>query len=408
MRRLPPLPTMANGMNERRMAWDSDDEPPPEDDYEAARNESEQIGALWNRAEAAEKDSNLRLESELLNEYLKRTQIARDYWEESENRQTRRNSASDRLDALAALDHGSNTNAVKAYLKARDLHDSAKATVEEVASVLEAIPPDLNLMDNVAYLRAAELYGQNKFEEAAKAFAAMPVLYPHSEKREAALFMAAVATMKTSGAYVAASGNSYGIDDWNKPFTDEAWHEAFKRFQKLVNEYPRGKYFNDARSWQAYLQLRAHDRAAALIQYYRLLGDTHDENARTEAAFSLTLIRSAATEDEMARVEKQLANEPQAALAYAYHNIYNYSIDPGPVEPPYNETAIKDNKGQVDYEAQSRREEAARRDWNNKRAGIGHQEVVRTLEFSKRLMISYPTLSVGGAFALRAAQAMEE
>ena len=49
---------------------------------------------------------------------------------------------------------------------------------------------------------------------------------------------------------------------------------------------------------------------------------------KLKPAFSLMLIRSSATEDEMSRVEKQLANEPEAALAYAYHNIYNYSIDP--------------------------------------------------------------------------------
>src|SRR6266576_1766828 len=94
MRRLPPLPTMANGMNERRMYWDSGDDPEAEDDYEAARDEGKQIGALWDRVEAAEKDGNLRFERELLNEYLKRTQIARDYWGESDKRQTRRNSAS--------------------------------------------------------------------------------------------------------------------------------------------------------------------------------------------------------------------------------------------------------------------------------------------------------------------------
>ncbi len=273
---------------------------------------------------------------------------------------------------------------------------------------LDLVPADLNLKDNVAYLRAAELYRQDKFDESAKVFATMSRLYPHSEKREAALFMAALATMKTSVAYIPASGNSYGVDDWNKPFTDQAWRDAFEAFQKVIDAYPHGRYFNDARAWQAYLHLRAHDLAAALAQYYRLLADNRDENARTEAAFSLTLVRSSATDDEMTRVEKELEKEPNAALAYAYHNIYNYSIDPGPAEPPYNEETIKDNRGQVDYEAQRRREEASRRDWENKRADISHKELLRTLEFSKRLIVNYPKLSVGGAFALRAAQTSEE
>src|SRR5437773_12208145 len=83
MGRLPPLPTMANGMNEGRMYWDVGDEPEPEDDYEVAEAESKQISALWDRAEAAEKDGNLRLDRDLLNQYLKRTEISRDYWVDS-------------------------------------------------------------------------------------------------------------------------------------------------------------------------------------------------------------------------------------------------------------------------------------------------------------------------------------
>ena len=405
MGRLPPLPTMANGMNEAREYWDLEEEPVEDDSVSV--DPGKEVDGLWDRAEAAEKDGNLRLDRELLNDYLKRTEPAREGWTGYTSRQQRRNSARDRLDAMTALDHGSSAFAVKAYLNARHLHDADKPVTEDVKHALDLVA-DQNLRDNVAYLGAAELYRQNKFDESAKAFATMARLYPHAEKREAALFMAASATMKTSVAYIPASGNSYGVDDWNKPFTDDAWHGAFHGFQKLIDEYPRGRYFNDARSWQAYLQLRAHDRAAALTQYYRLLGDNRDENARTEAAFSLSLVRSSATDDEMMRVERELANEPQAALAYAYHNIYNYSIDPGPAEPPYNEETIKDSKGQVDYEAQRRREEASRRDWENKRADISHKELVRTLEFSKSLSANYPKLSVGGAFALRTAQASEE
>lgn len=407
MGRLPPLPTLANGLNEARAYWEIEDDVVYEDDpvYE---DPTKEIDDLWDRAEGAEKAGHLRLAKELLSDYLKRTEPARDLWPFCTNRQERRNSARDRLDAMTALDHGSSESAVKAYLDARRLHDAEKPVTEDVKQALELVPADQNLKDNTAYLAAAELYRQESFDESAKAFTAMVRQYPHAEKREAALFMAAVATMKTSIAYVPASGNSGDKEDLKEASTDQAWHDAFTAFQKLIDEYPNGRYFNDGRSWQAYLHLRAHDRAAALTQYYRLLGDSRDENARTEAAFSLTLVRSTATDEEMTRVERQLANEPQAALAYAYHNIYNYSIDPGPSWPSYDEERIKDSNGEVDYAAEGRREEALARDLKNKRANIAHKELLRTLEFSKSLITRYPKLSVGGAFALRAAQASQE
>lgn len=395
MGRLPPLPTMANGLNELRATWDNE-YGEDWDDYSESEDHSKKVDGLWERAEAAEKDGNLRLDRELLTEYLKRGEGP-----------GRRNSATDRIDALTALDQGSNALAVKAYLEARRLHDSHKP-VDEIARLLETIQVDRNLKDNVAYLRAAEQYRQKDFQTAAACFKDLSKRYPNSEKREASLFMTAVATMKTSVNYIEASGNS----DYDKAgaviATDQAWADAFAAFQKVVDEYPQGKYSNDARGWQAYLELRRHDRAAALIKYYRLLGDRRDEDARLEAVISLQMIRSFATDDEMSRVEKQLANEPQAALAYAYHNIYNYSRDPGPSFPNYYGAPLLDSKGEVDYEAERQRNEAVDREWAKKRADTGHHELTRTLEFSKRLMNSYPNLSVGGAFALRAAQASAE
>src|SRR5712692_10465946 len=71
MGRLPPLPTMANGMNEGRAYWDISDEPDPEDDSATSEDPTKEVDALWERAEAAEKDGNLSLDRALLNEYLK-------------------------------------------------------------------------------------------------------------------------------------------------------------------------------------------------------------------------------------------------------------------------------------------------------------------------------------------------
>jgi hypothetical protein len=63
-----------------------------------------------------------------------------------------------------------------------------------------------------------------------------------------------------------------------------------------------------------------------MVEYYRLLGEGEDLRARLDATLSLYLIRRRATEADMREVELRLINEPAAALAYAYHELYNYSI----------------------------------------------------------------------------------
>ena len=407
MGRLPPLPTMANGLNDARANWDNESAE-SEEEYTTGEKLTKEVDALWERAEKAEQDANLRLDLALLREYTQRTVTGRDVWFDPSDRQQRRNSAFDRLDALSALDQGSSAARVQAYLDARRAHDAEKPVAEETEHALLPIESDPHLRDNVAYLKAAELYRQHEYAEAAAAFKALARRYPSSERREAALFMAAVATMKTSVTYIPASGNSdYNDDNLSEISADQAWHDAYAAFQKLTAVYPRGRYFNDARGWLAYLWLRRNDRAAALIHYYRLLGDKHDENARIDAAFSLNLVRNSATDHEMSRVENDLANEPEAALAYAYHNIYNYSIDPGESYPSYDREEIRNYKGEIDYEAQQRRDEERDKEWQKDRAATSRTELMRTLDFSKRLIARYPNLSVGGAFALRAAQASE-
>jgi len=121
------LPAMAKGMNMGRAYWDASDEPTPENEYVASEDPTKQVDALWERAEAAEKDGNLRLDRDLLNEYLKRTEVSRDLWFYPTGRQQRRNSAIDRLDALSALDRGSNASKVKSQMRGVGLiiHPSA-------------------------------------------------------------------------------------------------------------------------------------------------------------------------------------------------------------------------------------------------------------------------------------------
>jgi len=395
MARLPPQPPRFLATKQKMGGWDDDRF--DYDEYTSSEDGLKKLDSLWERAETAERDGNLSLDRDLLNEYLK-VGVA----------PGRRNSATDRLDALNSLAQGSSAIAVKAYLDARRVHDAAKPVWDaaEIERGLDSANSDRHLKDNVAYLKAAEQYCQENFAEAAAAFKALAEKYPRSEKREAALFLTAVATMKTSTTYVPEAGN---WDDDNGVRTkidpDEAWHEAFAGFQQLVKEYPRGKYFNDARGWQAYLMLRRRDRVGALTQYFRLLADP-DESARREAKISLTLVGLPPTDEEMSRLEKDLADEPQAALSYAYYVIYNYSIDWGYSSPPYEE--VKDYRGNYDPEATRARNDELEKKWRVEKAERANKELSRTLEFSKRLMTNYPGLAVGGAFALRAAQASEE
>src|SRR5262245_36216388 len=90
MARLPPLPTMANGMTEMKAFWYLEEEG---DFYERSDKQQKEVESLWHRAEAAEQDGNLRLDRELLNSYLKYTQLARDWPATYTARQERRSSA---------------------------------------------------------------------------------------------------------------------------------------------------------------------------------------------------------------------------------------------------------------------------------------------------------------------------
>lgn len=419
MARLPPLPTLANGLTELSAQLMS--EPEWDDatsDYEVAKRRTKETDELWERAEAASTAGELSLSRSLLREYLARTNRQRDAWFDPVDCQQRRNSAVDRLDALAAYDKGASLSDVQAYLEARRAYDSKKSG-EEINHALDIVGAGTQLADNIAYLRAATIANrQSDYASAARAFKELATRYPQSEKREAALFMSAVATMKTSSSFTGTSGDEAHLraDDSRKKAVeagnystmtggpgdeitpaaadtlaaccDDAWHDALKAFNLFLDKYPHGRYANDARGWIAYLLLRGNDRAGALVNYYRLLGDEEDRNAQLEAAFSLTLVRHHATDDEMKRVEAKLADEPRAALAYAYHEIYNYLINPG-CQLIYD---WPDN----DWEAELQ---------ENKLRAYEHAGLERVAAFSTRLMRRNPKAGFGGSFALRVAGA---
>ncbi len=410
MQRLPPLPTMAGGLTQARAYRDFEDEEEWLEKEGTAEKRVEEIDSLWTSAGEARQRGDWHAARELLSRYLERTAVGRDHRAEPTNRQRRRNSGIDQLDALSALDQGTDASAVGAYLIARQDFDG-ESPADATLRALDAVPRGVGLDDNIAYFRAAVLYEGGELAAAAEAFAALTERHPRSEKREAALFMAAVATMKTSRRFTGTSGDPEHLrqegvrwDGSAKKYIeppsaeavelDEVWHKARAGFLRVMREYPRGRYARDARGWLAHLLLRAHDRAGALVEYYRLLGDESDEGARVEAAFSLTLVRHHASGEEMRRVETELEDEPAAALAYAYHNIYNYAVDAGCTLGPWFRYYPHN-----EWEAQ----QARREKHNTERA-----EKERIVAFATRMMSRYPRAATGGSFALRVAQANAE
>lgn len=409
MGRLPPLPTLAHGINKIRASWKAE-----VDCFEDCGDEepADRADEVWNRAAELEGEERLPELRTLLKDYLERTKIERTLADVTALQQ-RRNSAIDQLDALAALDHGSKASRVAGYLDARRSHD--ENTPEMMENALSQIRSDVNLKDNVAYLRAAQLYKDEKFEDAARAFSAIVRQYPNSEKREAALFMTAVALMKTSTAFSPTSGDEAHLHEYGLPAgptarhpveIDKAWHAAFAGFRRVTTQFPRGRYYDDARGWIAYLLLRKSDRVSALIEYFRLLADKENQNTRIQATFSLELVRHHATDEEMLRVEQTIANEPEVVLTYVYHNIYNYSIDPGDAYPDYE--PINDSNGNYDPEATKLAADERYAEWESSREQVKEKLLTRMLSLSQRLIERYPKLSIGGAFALRAAQASAE
>jgi outer membrane protein assembly factor BamD (BamD/ComL family) len=133
--------------------------------------------------------------------------------------------------------------------------------------------------------------------------------YPRSEKREAALFMTGLLTMKSSEAYV----NKHGVralEDPCKSCRDESWLKARAGFKRVIREYPHGRFYSDARGWLGHLSLLVGDKAEALVEYYRMLGD-QDDAGRVEALFSLGLVRHKVDDSEMEKWSRCSNTNPE-------------------------------------------------------------------------------------------------
>ncbi|HYY95056.1 MAG TPA: outer membrane protein assembly factor BamD [Pyrinomonadaceae bacterium] len=430
--RLPPLPAGARG--EKKSAAE-------DEDGVTAKQRAAEIDDLWKDACGAVDRGEFEKAGKFLRHYAERTSDfvwGTQDWDQPTDWPDRRNSAFDQLDALAALGRGSKPGDVSRYLAARRAYDDwlAATTVnaedrvywpadkaaeskekiarkeaeraagmrewaDKVEPALGGLASDPNLSDNAAYLRAVGIYRAGQPGDAAAAFEEVAARYPRGEKREAALYMAGRVWMESSAAYLggetATSESPCGAD-----CRDEGWTGARRNFARLLADYPRGRYSPDARGWLAYLDYRAGDTAGALVEYYRLLGG-EDAGGRELAAASLRLVRARADDADMDRVEAALEREPRAALAYAYHNIYNYApgyylrVPKAADENPYESSTDYSEK----YEWQEHREATLRERAETK-------ELRRAADFAARLMRRYPRAEVGGAFAVRLACAQFE
>jgi TolA-binding protein len=369
---------------------------------------------VWTLANSAVEKDELSDAGTLLRKYLDMTSLptpgygvgsSQDFYEY-------RNSAYDMLDALSALQQGSSRKSVKAFLEARGEVTNSVLTEEEFDEVLKKAIPDSNLSDNWAYLLCAQLAKSKDQIGALKAFQKHAVDFPASEKQEAVLFMIARLTMRQSysstakGCYIEkptdVEESNYRQTDRvaiepKEKCQDESWHTAIKAFRQLIKKYPHGRYVNDARGWIANLYLNGEETAPALAEYYRLLGST-DLAVRLQAKKSLQILGHEYDDDTLDKVEALIADEPDAALAYAYHRIYNHAIDFTYVEFEDWCCSGKDRWSEIEKERERVKKE------NDK----GRHELERIAKFATAMVKRHGRPRVSADFLLRVAQAQLE
>lgn len=381
--RLPPLPVQydpATGKESSTIEIERDVDENPE--LGTAASESlPDPNESWKSALSAVEKSDIDLAILNLKKFLDATRY-KPYWdayEQSSYGQDHRNSATDIIDALEERRHGASTGAVLAYTKAR------LAVLENGPSLIpadEVIARTGPLQDNWVYLSAALLYKSGNKAEALIAFEEHDRRFPRSEKNEAVIYMIGKLLME--------QGDACTDDACNIP----RWESAIQQFKRLLR-YPDGRYALDARGWIAHLYNHQKKTAESLAEYYRLLGNTRDRQWRLDAKKSLQILGHEYDDATLDQVEALISNEPDAALAYAYHRIYNHAIDLSYTE--YNEWCCwGDNKwSQINEE-----KERVKTD-----LGKGRHELERVAKFAAEMVRRYGGSRVSGDFLLRVAQA---
>lgn len=449
--RLPPLPDL---LDPKTGQWKLlyDDLPWVSDEARQAEeaNQAQQLDAAWQQAETDEQHGSLVKTQASLRSFLaaatKQSAI-------NEQRQYRINSAQDRLDALSSLKQRARDSDVREYLARRRAFD--KATDETLRSALAPHPPltsslsffapthilapiktapdkplseiqgtlptkvteatysdtletvlaakaPRSLQDNYAYLKAALLYRLERFEEAKTAFQDVARKYPGSERHEAALYMATVAAMKHHNQNVG-PGCGEGIGNTEADRTarrtdcqNRTWQVALLAMNQLLHTYPHGKFTYATYENRAYWLRRGGELALGAADYYRMLGHPSDVRVRLKGKEALRLLgQDFGTDAILNQLEAELANDPQAALAYAYHRIYNHAVDYSYAVPYHYRS---DN-----YDEQQKENESVRQSLEK-----GQHELQRITVFATAMMRRYPNAGINGAFVLRVAQAQIE
>ncbi|HYJ91891.1 MAG TPA: outer membrane protein assembly factor BamD [Pyrinomonadaceae bacterium] len=394
--RLPPLPIMYDQKKKKELTQPEvenfgydDGEYDPDSDLIATPDESD---IAWEEAKTAIDNSQLDVAHDRLKKYLELSNVPT--FDEEDERRSRRSSAYDILDAMTALKEGSTPESVKSYVITR-------LTDAEIPVNSES---DRNLKDNWAYLKAARAYTSSEKENAMAAFKSHAAKYPRSEKHESVLYMIAKLTMESSYSFAHDGCGIEGTTSWGEPVDqskiepiekcqDEAWRDEIERFKKLIAEYPNGRYNKDSKGWLAYLYYRGGMRAEALAEYYRLLGNTTDRTWRLRAKQSLDIVGQEQSDETLNKLENLIENEPDTAMAYAYHRIYNFAVD-----RTYNEADLWGDW-------QQRSEERTR---NAKEINAGNHELERIAAFATAMVKRYPKSHISGGFVVRVAEAQLE
>lgn len=402
--RLPPLPVMYDNKTKKELTvreienYDYFDYPASEADYAdlSARSEEDMI---WEKARTAVQETDLATTQDLLTRYLKIT--AEPSVGGGADQQEQRNTARDILDAMSAVKLGSGKESVAQYINARY---SFHYKDQNLGDLISHASGDKNLNDNWEYLKAASLYSAKDNTAALDAFRKHAAKFPQSEKNEAVMYMIAKLTMESSQSF---TNNNCGSSEKEQlpkiepveNCRDENWHLALKAFQRLMQRYPEGRYFNDARGWLAFLYERDGDRARALAEYYSLLSHPTDRSVRLKAKFNLQYLGHEQDDATLDQVEQLITNDADTALAYAYHRIYNHAIDLTYTE--YSTWCCYDENKRWQQEQEEKKRVT---DSHN----AGNHELTRIAEFATAMMKRHPQARVSGAFVLRVAEAQLE
>lgn len=409
--RLPPLPIKYDPAKKKEITASEsvDDNYWSEEVYEHEKPTEDHVNVLWESARKAAEQNNLKDLGSKLTSFLEETKYL------DNGQQQNRNDAVDILDVLKELPNGASTEKVIAYVNVRlgITHDEPLLSANEETrqnSISRLTPRDRRaLEDNWAYLRAANLFNSDQQDAALEAFQDHAKRFPKSEKNEAVLYMLGRLTLEKSHAAQTETCGIEGTSRWGEPIEpskiepaekckDEYWKGAMNQFQEAARRFPQGRYRNDVRGWIAFLHKRGGERAEALAEYYRLLGQTDDPRWRLEAKKSLQMIGHQYDDETLDKVETLIADEPDAALAYAYHRIYNHATD-------FTYEKLDEWCCSGDNAWSRRSEETAR---VKKAVDLGRYELERVAKFAAAMLKRYGSNRVSGDFLVRLAQTQLE